>query len=397
MIKLYTAFTTEIDDVEAAVREIREQLKPDENALKNTIGIVHFYPEFVETGVCQALMDALPFELVGCVSSYLSAGGEYSDIALSVAMITSDEIRFSVRTLEDVKTKTRDHINQEVIRLIGDLCAEAKPKMVIPFLSPLPQFSGDELVKAVNSLDDPFPLFGTVAFNMESTDHSSYVIGSGKISTAFQFLAFYGDFEPGFYATSSFDFEKSYGNVAEITDAVDCTLKSVNGMTALAYLKKQGLIGPDNSVSGASTWTIPALLTYPNGAQVVRGFIGILEGTEFIISTGQMEVGTKIKFALLDGDKTLASAEGLIKELNAEKKNDVIAYSCAARVWSLGSKFFAEAQKIADCADQYMREHNIPFNYTVAYSGGEICPVFNDAGKLVNILHNYTLIACAFN
>jgi len=397
MIKLYTAFTTEIDDAEAAVREILEQLKPDKNALKNTIGIIHFYPEFVETGVCQAMIDGLPFELVGCVSSYLSSGGKYSDVALSVVMITSDEVRFSVRTLEDVRTKTRDHINKEVIRLVEDLCAEARPKMVMPFISSLPQFSADDLVKAVNSLNDPFPLYGTVAFNMESVEHSSYTLGCGKISTAFQFLAFYGDFEPSFYVTSSFAFEKSYGNAAEITGAANCTLKSVNGMSALTYLKNQGLVGLDNSVSGASTWTIPALLTYPNGAQVVRGFIEILEGTEYIISTGQMEVGTKIKFSLLDGKKTLASAEGLIKELNAGKKNDVIAYSCAARVWSLGSKFYAEAQKIADCADQYLREHNIPFNYSVAYSGGEICPVFDDAGKLINILHNYTLIACAFN
>jgi hypothetical protein len=45
LIKLYTAFTKEIDG-KAAVREICEQLNPAENALKNTIGIMHFYCEF---------------------------------------------------------------------------------------------------------------------------------------------------------------------------------------------------------------------------------------------------------------------------------------------------------------------------------------------------------------
>jgi len=397
MIKLYTAFTTEIDDIEAAVREIREQLKPDENALKNTVGIVHFYYEFAKAGVCRALIDNLPFELVGCVSSYMTAGGKYGDVALSVTMLTSDETSFSIRILEDPATKTRERIYDEVIRLSEELCEEGKPRLVIPFLSVLPQFGGDELVKAVNSLPEPFPLFGTIAFNMEKEEQSEYVLCSGKISTAFAFLAFYGDFEPTFHVTTSFAFEESISGVAEITEAADYTLKSVNGITALAYLKNQGMVAPDNSIAGSSVWAVPAILTYPDGTKVVRAFLEILEGTEFIVSTGEMAAGTKIKFAFLDGEKTLASAENLIKGLSAEKKNDVIIYSCAARAWSLGTKFFAEAQKIADCADEYLKEHNTPLNYSVSYSGGEICPVFDGAGKLVNVLHNYTLIACSFN
>jgi len=157
------------------------------------------------------------------------------------------------------------------------------------------------------------------------------------------------------------------------------------------------MITSENAVVGSAIWAVPAILTYPNGAKVVRAFLGVVEGTEFIISTGKMEVGTQIKFAFLDGDKTLSSAESLIKDLSETKKNDIIAYSCAARAWSLGAKFFAEAQKIAECAERYQLDHNDPFNYSVAYSGGEICPVMDNTGKLVNALHNYTLIACSFN
>jgi len=397
MIKFYTGFTKEIDNAEAAVREICEQLNPSVNALENTIGIIHFYYEFAETGVCQAIIDALPFEVAGCVSSYSAAGGEYGDIALCVTMITSDGADFSIRILEEVDKKSRELIFDEISQLCEELCAEEKPKMVMPFIPPLQHFGGDELVSFVNALPDPFPMFGTISFNTEDKKGSNVVVGGGKISSAFAFIAFYGDVEPTFHVTTAFAFDESFGGVAEITESDGLVLKKINDVTALNYLREQGVITSDNAVVGSGIWAIPAILTYPNGTKVVRAFLGVVEGTEFIISTGKMEVGTYIKFAFVDGDKTLSSAENLIKDLFETKKTDVIAYSCAARAWSLGAKFFAEAQKIAECAEGYQFGQDDPFNYSVAYSGGEICPVLDNTGKLVNALHNYTLIACSFN
>ncbi|MDR2694924.1 MAG: hypothetical protein LBC79_00900, partial [Deltaproteobacteria bacterium] len=114
MIKLYTALTKEIDDAAAAVGEIIGQLKPEENALKNTIGIVQFHHEFAETGVYQAIVEALPFEVVGCVSTFIGICGQYGDFSLSVTMLASDDVNFSIRTLEDLDTKPREQIFQEI-------------------------------------------------------------------------------------------------------------------------------------------------------------------------------------------------------------------------------------------------------------------------------------------
>ena len=398
MIRFYTAFTREIDNAQAAVQEILEQLAPAENALKNTIGIIHFYYEFVETGVCRAMIDNLPFELVGCVSSYLAVNGDYGDIALSVTMITSDDTSFSVRVLEGVDAKSREQISDEITRLYQDMCAVEKPKLVMPFIPPLQNYGGDELVAAANAQPDPFPMFGTISFHTEGSEGANFVIGCGKISpVAFAFIAFYGNIEPSFQVTSAFAFDDSYGGIAEITDSEGLTLKKINNINALRYLKDQGMVTTDNAVAGSAVWAVPAIFTYANGIKLVRAFLGIVEGTEHIISTGTMEVGTKIKFAYVDGEKTLKSAENLFCGLSEAKRNNIISYSCAARAWSLGTKFFAEAQKIAECADEYLEKHNDTLNYSVAYSGGEICPVFDKTGKLVNALHNYTLIACSFS
>jgi len=166
-------------------------------------------------------------------------------------------------------------------------------------------------------------------------------------------------------------------------------------MSAVEYLKKLGMLTEDNAVAGSGIWAVPAILKYSNGIKIARAFLGILEGTEYIFASGTMEEGAKIMFGNLSSEKTLASAEKLIEELTQSKENDVLAYSCAARAWSL-VKFSAEAQKIAECAVLYEEKNNAPFNYSVTFSGGEICPIYASPGKYTNYLHNYTLIVCSF-
>ncbi|MDR0387737.1 MAG: hypothetical protein LBH57_06835, partial [Treponema sp.] len=59
MIKVLTAYTGEIDDVEAAVSSLLKQLTPEENLLKNSAVPVHCYYEFTESGVVEKLADRL--------------------------------------------------------------------------------------------------------------------------------------------------------------------------------------------------------------------------------------------------------------------------------------------------------------------------------------------------
>jgi hypothetical protein len=398
MINFYTAFTREIDDPELAVQEILEQLNLKENKLKNTIGIVHFHCEFAENGIYQAIVDALPFDIAGCISAYIGIGGQYGNDILSVTMITGDDVNFNVQTVNDIGAKSREQITDEIKQICTAFGAEEKPKVVIPFMTQVPHFNGDGLVAAVNEMPDPLPMFGTIAFNLDDiTNKTHFVLRNGGMSSDMcVFIAIYGNFEPKFRIVSSFSFDESFSDIAEITKADGPILKTVNGIPALEYFKKQGMITSDNIVGDTGIWIIPAILTYPNGTQVVRTFPSVVEGTEYMYSTGNLETGAKIMFSSLNAEKTVASAEKLFKEISEAKENNIIAFSCAARAWALGSKYFAEAQKIAECANEYQQRHNTPLNYCLSYSGGEICPVIDNDGKLVNVLHNYTLVSCAF-
>jgi hypothetical protein len=384
MVKMYTAFTNQIDNPEAAVREILEQLKLEENKLKNTIGIVHFYYEFVETEGCKAIVEALPFELVGCVSSYVGINKQYGDIALTVTMLTSDDVNFSIRTIEGINGKSIEQVGDEVVQMCKELCIEEKPKLIMPFLSMATSFTADNLIDIVNTLPDQPPFFGTIGFDMSivvaSNTSTHCTLVNGKISPdTHVYVAFYGNFEPKFHVTSAF-FEFQSGSV-DVTDVSGNILKTLGGMPALEYLTKQGIM-MDKSIR-----LLPAILTYPNGTKVVRAFLGVVEGTQFIRASSFIKPGAKITFAHLDSDKTVASAAHLVKEITKTKANNAIMHSCAARAMALGTKYFAEAEKI---------DENATFNYSLAYSGGEICPIWDNEGEMINTLHGYTIVACTF-
>jgi len=397
MIKTYTALTRNIDDPEEAVREICEQLNVEKNALKNTIGIMHFFHECAESGVCQAVEKALPFPLVGTVSTYTSVSGEYGEFVFAVTMITSDDTHFSIHNIENINTKPKQEIADEFLALCKEICSVEKPKMVMSFLSASNNFSADELVALTNKLPETLPFFGSVAFNIESVG-THYVASEGKVSSdMLTLVAFYGAVNPTFHVTTSFAFDDKFLDDAEITDADGTVIKTVNNQPVLQYLISQGLVSEDRTLADGSIWALPALLSYSDGTTVVRAFVGIDEENDYVFATGAMEVGARIKFSLMDAGKTLASAAEIVERLSNLEANDVIAYSCAARAWSLGTEIHAEAEKIAECAKVFEAKHGKPFVFSVVSSGGEICPVTDKDGKLVNVLHNYTLSACSLN
>ncbi|GHV39081.1 hypothetical protein FACS189490_02090 [Clostridia bacterium] len=75
MIKVFTAFTEEADFADIALEEINEQIKPDTNLRSNSLGIVHWHPDFLTSDVLKAVADELPFPVLGCASCGVAASG----------------------------------------------------------------------------------------------------------------------------------------------------------------------------------------------------------------------------------------------------------------------------------------------------------------------------------
>ena len=84
MIKSYTAFTSEIDDIELAVSEILAQLDPEKNCLKNTAGIVTCYYEFATNGIIAELYKKCKFPIIGTTSTAISTNRGDGQLKMAV-------------------------------------------------------------------------------------------------------------------------------------------------------------------------------------------------------------------------------------------------------------------------------------------------------------------------
>jgi hypothetical protein len=96
MIKMLTACTSELDFPDEALDEILSQLDIENALLKNAAGIVHCGYTFVESGFVRWLCERLPFEVVGGTTLACMARDEYGSDVLSIAVLTSDDVAFSV-------------------------------------------------------------------------------------------------------------------------------------------------------------------------------------------------------------------------------------------------------------------------------------------------------------
>ena len=64
----------------------------------------------------------------------------------------------------------------------------------------------------------------------------------------------------------------------------------------------------------------------------------------------------------------------------------VFIFSCICRAWVLGMDPLAELLEVGRASADVA--------YHMCYSGGEICPVYNEKGQIFNRFHNYTCVVC---
>jgi hypothetical protein len=390
---MHTAFTSQIDNPEAAVKEIYEQLDPEKNMLKNTVGIAAFFDEYAENGIYRAVAAALPFDIVGTSSTVTGACGQTGEYALAVVMLTSDDVSFVSRSIT-TENKTSKEITAALEKTYEEFFAQGKPKVVFSYLAPQTYFSGDDFMDATDKITPELLLFGSLAWNTDGVPEKNFVAFKDNVSPyLMSFIAVYGNFEPRFKATTSLDMNALIKEAAIISSAEGPILKSVNNIPALDYLQKIGLVDA-NATDLTQLCAVPAIIIYENGRRVARAVVQTAPGDpKSLLVTGNTPIGAKISFALMDAEETLRSAVEATQQFEREKIENSLNYSCAVRSWSLGAKFLSECEAFSSYHER-LGKNGISANYILCYSGGEICPVPDKNGKLINCLHSYTLISC---
>ena len=385
MIHMLTAYTAEIDDVSDALDEILGHINL-ETLKKNSVGLITCHYDFTDTGFINALCEKLPFEVIGMTTIASANQHGYSMYALSLTVLTSDEVIFSTAATGSINP---DNYREKIATAYSDAAKKLndKPSLIITFFPFLKNLSGALMHRALNDTCEGIPFWGSIATNTDVNYERCAVFRNSDICQDGLVMALLqGPIDPDFIVVS-IPAQNIQENRGKITSAEGCLLREINGIPALKYLESLGIV-----VMKDASITMP-LMVYHQGSSVpIATAIYSVHDDGSLLCGGEVENGAYITVGEITVKGILSTAdEGMTKLLDCGRRNGALILPCVTRYVMMLPDHNNELKHIAS-----RLENGTIMPYMAGYAGGEICPVRDESGILRNRFHGFTFSACVF-
>ncbi|MCL2633933.1 MAG: FIST C-terminal domain-containing protein [Oscillospiraceae bacterium] len=391
MIKMFSAFTEEIDDVNAAIDEIMSQLDIENSLMKNSIGILHCYYEFIDSGVVKALSEKLPFEVVGITVPYVCLSGRISSLGLMLNIFTGDDVNFTTGLSEkiDIGGGNIAEITQKLCDGILEKTATGEmPPMLMtyaPFLHVL-QVNADEFVGKISDCFPSVPVFGALSFSERIDFSECYTLYNGEsYENSAILVAVTGNVNPQFL-TMAVPRKNIIGELATVTKSEGNIIHTINSMSVEDYVISTGLIEKRGELE--KLYTTPMIAKLTDGSTIIRVCIGG-DGQGGAVMGGHVPEGAEIGFVLLELSDIVSTSEEIVKSiLEISNGRNIVIYSCMARIDFMGvTQRELEIKTICSLLGEES-------NFCLVYAGGEIFPQQLSGGEYASHLQNFSLTVC---
>ena len=383
MVRTIMAHTSEIDDLDAAVADIKSQISFDE-LLKNTVAIITCHYEFVLSGAMKAICESMPFPCVGTITSAQAVNSTAGVLLLSLMIMTSDDVSFDVVMTETLLSDPCGAIEKAYIKAADEI--SVRPSLILAFAPFLMENSGDEYVDTITKVSGGVPVFGTLSVDDTPDLSECYMLNGGEhYKDRMAMILFSGDISPKFFMATISD-DKILDKPALVTASEGHVLKELNGRPITEYFESLGLTKA--SETNYAMASLPFMVDYNDGTPPVsKVFIG-LDENKYGICAGAMPVGSTLTIGMFDKEDVLqTSRRTLCDAIDRESLGALLAYSCISRNMSLGGDLMAELELVRGEIGE-----KVPF--MMACSGGEICPTRVSESKAINRFHNNTFVVC---
>ena len=378
MVRLLTAHTLEAYEFDIALAEILEMLDMENNCLKNSAGFLFCHPDFIETGVAQSIAKALPFEVVGATTVCNLTEGLRDLAGLTLSVITSDTVEFSAASLPGCS-------GEEDIAKVYEAASVGRsgvPSLIFPFATTA---GGDIAVNVLDKLTGgQTPLFGTNAVDNTADASQAVTMHNGNIfNKGLAILAAWGEMDVRFVVSEvSEDFiQKQH---AVITKSEGHLIHAINDISPSDYLNS---IGISLEQADGNLHAIPFFVDFCDGTKPAGRVFYKMTPEGYIITGGVIPENSTMAVGSLDAEDIRNLTNKTIENiLSTGNSKGVLLFPCVSHFWILETTPF---ELIQDKIDE-----NVP--YHLFYSGGEICPVYDSAGKMHNRFHSFTCTACIF-
>ncbi|MDR1660304.1 MAG: FIST C-terminal domain-containing protein [Desulfovibrio sp.] len=384
MLAMHTAFTREVDEVDAALGELIDQINPG-RLEKNSVGLLNCHSDFLEEGIAGALCKKLPFDIVGMTTMATANQNHFDMYGLCLTVLTSDTGVFETavtgpltagnyrRTIEEAYTRTRG-------RLPGD------PAFIIAYFPTLNDVGGASMLRAFDSACGGIPIWGGLTAGVDMRYEKSLVFRNGEETSpnTLVMALVYGPVEPEFVVTS-IPKQNIGDSKGLITASNGCILREVNGAPVLNYLGDLGIAV--RSEDAAALPLMPLMLDYGDGSGPVALSIVLLREDGSALCSGEMPQGGTIALGAITKESILDTTGASLEKILSRKRNGLLLLPCVSRYTMLAPNQTDEIKLIAETT-----AGRIP--YMLGYCGGEVCPVRDKNGTYHNRFHNYTFSAC---
>jgi hypothetical protein len=389
MIRSIGLHTYEIDDAEAAVAEINAELEGF-SLMENSVGVIMCDPDYLASGVYEAVCEALPFPVAGVTTTTQAVNGEADILILTVLVLTSDDVFFSLGVTEDIAvdndalTPTRASFEEALKAL------PSEPKLIFTFPPQIEGNAGDTYVAALSELCPGVPQFGTSAIN-DTVDVENYftLFNGDKSQNKMVFILVAGNVKPRFLVSVVSDRDKTQFS-GEITESKDNIIQKINGISAYDYFESIGIVKDGQLDEGFQF--IPMLTDLKenedyDGVPIVRVIVYVDKNGD-AVCRGNMYQNSIFTITSPAMDDVLKSSAEFIDKIEAmPDRQATLIFSCIIRRMTLGTTPLTEAEMVEE-------KLGAGSPYMFAYAGGEICPTTFRDEKAVNRYHNYSIIAC---
>ncbi|MCL2363849.1 MAG: FIST C-terminal domain-containing protein [Defluviitaleaceae bacterium] len=375
MIRMLSAYTTEIDEINDAYDEIIKQIDLN-NLDTHSVGILYCHPEFAESGVATAICDRLPFDVIGMTVAAVAGNGSLGTYGLSLCVLTGNDISFKSIytdpfTAEDFEAKIDTAYQQARASMAQD------PAFIISCFPMMNELMGYRMLDAMDKSCAGLPIYGGVCYGINFGNEKSCTLFNNQSSpNAIGMILVNGNVQPEFKAMALPDRYTRHDR-AVITESEGPILRKVNDMPMLDYLSSVGY----TVQTGA-----PIMVYYEGNDKPIALSIYMTFEDGSILCGGECPVGAAIALGDISREVVLETSNESIKYITeAQGKNAAIIVPCSVRYFALYPESDEEMQLTADAL-------KIP--YIMGYTGGELCPVADKNGVLRNRFHNFTYTSC---
>ena len=387
MTKTIVAYTAEIDNSQIAIDEIKSQLKLETDLLKNSVGIIACHYEFVISGIVKKISEALPFDVVGTVSTSQSIKDHADSLILTIMVITSDDVEFVTELTPSLLNEPGKIVTESYKKASAG--REEKPALIFAFAPFMLQNSGDEYVSVISEASGNAPFFGTLAVDDTENFSNCFMIMNGEhyIDRMSMILA-YGNLSPKFYI-ANISPDKILDKSAVITKSSGHVIMEVNGCSVDAYFEDLGLTKASETQYAMTS--LPLMLDYNDGTPQVSKIFISLTPERYALCAGAVPEGSTLHIAMSDKDDVILTTSRAVNRIldDIDKASGILIYSCISRSMVLGTDQFYEANMVNEKIS-----NRLPF--MMACSGGEICPTTHSGGEATNRFHNNAFVVCLF-